>query len=86
VNPDVGAAGQALVGKPPIRKTHRPLGVGTLCRHSFRSCGFQQQGRGGYGSAKSTEAAAQLSSQIQHAEVKPRGRFDENAIASGHTA
>ena len=80
------ARAAAVVRGEPAREREHPRRVGSLGREARGRAGFEQERRCGDSGSDAAEAATQVAPQVEHAEMEPRGRLDEQGRLARHRA
>jgi hypothetical protein len=80
VQPKPGAQRSPVERRAAPRELECAVGIRTLRPEVGGGRRFEQQRWGRRGGADAAEPATEVASQIEHSEVKSRGRFDENGV------
>src|SRR5687768_448725 len=77
--------GKPVKGQKAGGELHRAVRVRPLGGNPRCWPGLEQKRRGGDAGSQATETAAQAATKVEHTEVKPCGRLDEDATSIGHS-
>ena len=85
-NVEFPATAAAVVRGEPVRELEHPRRIRPLGREARGGARFEEQRRRRDRGPDPTEAPPQIAPQVQHAEMQPRGRLDEQGRHTGHRA